>query len=80
MYQELFMILLHTYYKLLEKPFRSSTSRFAKLLKNLELLIIDEVSMVRAPMLDAISQSLQMYKISNTNTEILRICGTSAVL
>ena len=43
---------------------RSKDPRFAKLLKNLELLIIDEVSMVRAPMLDAISQSLQMYKNS----------------
>ena len=43
---------------------RSKAPRFAKLLKNLELLIVDEVSMVRAPMLDAISQSLQMYKNS----------------
>ena len=33
---------------------KSKDPRFAKLLKNLELLIIDEVSMVRAPMLDAI--------------------------
>ena len=44
---------------------KSKDPRFAKLLKNLELLIIDEVSMVRAPMLDAISQSLQMYKDSS---------------
>ena len=44
---------------------KSKDPRFAKLLKNLELLIIDEVSMVRAPMLDAISQSLQMYKNSS---------------
>ena len=43
---------------------KSKDPRFAKLLKNLELLIIDEVSMVRAPMLDAISQSLQIYKKS----------------
>tara|TARA_Y100001970_G_scaffold294213_1_gene448602 strand:- start:422 stop:1702 length:1281 start_codon:yes stop_codon:yes gene_type:complete len=43
---------------------RSKDPRFAKLLKNIELLIIDEISMVRAPMLDAISQSLQMYKNS----------------
>ena len=43
---------------------KSKDPRFAKLLKNLELLIIDEVSMVRAPMLDAISESLQIYKKS----------------
>jgi len=36
----------------------SNDPRFKKLLKKLELLIIDEISMVRAPMLDAISESL----------------------
>jgi len=34
---------------------KSKDPRFGKLLKNLELLIIDEISMVRAPMLDAVS-------------------------
>ena len=43
---------------------KSKDPRFNKLLKNLELLIIDEVSMVRAPMLDAISQSLQIHRNS----------------
>ena len=43
---------------------KSKDPRFVKLLKNLELLIIDEVSMVRAPMLDAISQSLQIHRNS----------------
>ena len=38
----------------------SKDPRFKKLLKNLELLIIDEISMVRAPMLDAISETLQI--------------------
>ena len=44
---------------------KSKDPRFGKLLKNLELLIIDEISMVRAPMLDAISQSLQIHLASN---------------
>ena len=43
---------------------KSKDPRFRKLLKNLELLIIDEISMVRAPMLDAISQSLQIHRNS----------------
>ena len=43
---------------------QSKDPRFGKLLRNLELLIIDEVSMVRAPMLDAISQSLQIHRNS----------------
>ena len=43
---------------------KSKDPRFAKLLRNLQLLIIDEVSMVRAPMLDAISQSLQIHRNS----------------
>ena len=43
---------------------KSKDPRFNKLLRNLELLIIDEVSMVRAPMLDAISQSLQIHRNS----------------
>ena len=43
---------------------KSKDPRFSKLLRNLELLIIDEVSMVRAPMLDAISQSLQIHRKS----------------
>jgi len=33
--------------------------------KNLELLIIDEISMVRAPMLDAISETLQIHRSSS---------------
>ena len=41
---------------------KSKDPRFGKLLKNLELLIIDEISMVRAPMLDAISNSLQIHR------------------
>ena len=41
---------------------KSKDPRFGKLLRNLELLIIDEISMVRAPMLDAISQSLQVHR------------------
>ena len=44
---------------------KSKDPRFGKLLKNLELLIIDEISMVRAPMLDAISQSLQIHRNSS---------------
>ena len=43
---------------------KSKDPRFGKLLKNLELLIIDEISMVRAPMLDAISNSLQIHRNS----------------
>ncbi len=43
---------------------KSKDPRFGKLLRKLELLIIDEVSMVRAPMLDAISQSLQIHRNS----------------
>ena len=39
----------------------SKDPRFKKLLKNLELLIIDEISMVRAPMLDAISETLKIH-------------------
>jgi len=38
--------------------------RFKKLLKKLELLIIDEISMVRAPMLDAISETLKLHRNS----------------
>jgi len=44
---------------------KSEDPAFRKLLKNLELLVIDEISMVRAPMLDAISQSLQIHRKSN---------------
>jgi hypothetical protein len=43
----------------------SKAPRFKKLLKNLELLIIDEISMVRAPMLDAISETLQIHRNSS---------------
>jgi len=43
----------------------SNDPRFKKLLKNLELLIIDEISMVRAPMLDAISDTLKLHRNSN---------------
>ncbi|MDA9068181.1 DEAD/DEAH box helicase [Gammaproteobacteria bacterium] len=43
----------------------SKDPRFKKLLKNLELLIIDEVSMVRAPMLDAISETLKIHRNSS---------------
>ena len=43
----------------------SNDPRFKKLLKNLELLIIDEISMVRAPMLDAISETLKLYRDSS---------------
>ena len=43
---------------------KSKDPRFSKLLKNLELLIIDEISMVRAPMLDAVSKSLQIHRKS----------------
>ena len=43
----------------------SKDPRFKKLLKNLELLIIDEISMVRAPMLDAISETLQVHRNSS---------------
>ncbi len=43
----------------------SKDPRFKKLLKNLELLIIDEISMVRAPMLDAISETLQIHRDSS---------------
>ena len=39
--------------------------RFKNLLNNLELLIIDEISMVRAPMLDAISETLQIHRNSS---------------
>ena len=42
----------------------SNYPRFKKLLKKLELLIIDEISMVRAPMLDAISETLKLYRNS----------------
>ena len=44
---------------------KSKDPRFSKLLKNLELLIIDEISMVRAPMLDAVSKSLQIHRKSS---------------
>ena len=40
----------------------SNDPRFKKLLKKLELLIIYEISMVRAPMLDAISETLKLYR------------------
>ena len=40
----------------------SNDPRFRKLLKKIELLIIDEISMVRAPMLDAISDSLKVHR------------------
>ena len=43
----------------------SKDPRFKKLLKNLKLLIIDEISMVRAPMLDAISETLQIHRNSS---------------
>ena len=43
---------------------KSKDPRFAKLLKNLDLLIVDEISMVRAPMLDAISETLQIHRNS----------------
>ena len=43
----------------------SKDPRFKKLLKNLELLIIDEISMVRAPMLDAVSETLQIHRNSS---------------
>ena len=43
----------------------SKDPRFKNLLKNLELLIIDEISMVRAPMLDAISETLQIHRNSS---------------
>ena len=43
----------------------SNDPRFKKLLKNLALLIIDEISMVRAPMLDAISDTLKLHRKSN---------------
>ena len=38
--------------------------KFRKLIKNLEILIIDEISMVKAPILDAISRSLQLHRKS----------------
>ena len=41
---------------------KSNDPRFNKLLKKLEILIIDEVSMVRAPMLDAISKTLKIHR------------------
>lgn len=44
---------------------KSNDPRFNKLLKKLEVLIIDEVSMVRAPMLDAISHSLKIHRGSD---------------
>ncbi len=43
----------------------SNDPRFKKLLKKLELLIIDEISMVRAPMLDAISETLKVHRNSS---------------
>ena len=43
----------------------SNDPRFKKLLRNLELLIIDEISMVRAPMLDAISETLKLHRDSS---------------
>ncbi|MGB1067912.1 MAG: ATP-dependent DNA helicase [Gammaproteobacteria bacterium] len=43
----------------------SNDPRFKKLLKKLELLIIDEISMVRAPMLDAISETLKLHRNSS---------------
>jgi|TARA_B110000003_G_scaffold8996_1_gene9287 hypothetical protein len=43
----------------------SKDPRFKKLLKKLELLIIDEISMVRAPMLDAISETLKVHRNSS---------------
>ena len=43
----------------------SKDPRFKKLLKKLELLIIDEISMVRAPMLDAISETLKIHRNSS---------------
>ena len=43
----------------------SNDPRFKKLLKNLELLIIDEISMVRSPMLDAISETLKLHRDSS---------------
>ena len=43
----------------------SNDPRFKKLLKKLELLIIDEISMVRAPMLDAISETLKLHRDSS---------------
>jgi ATP-dependent exoDNAse (exonuclease V) alpha subunit len=43
----------------------SKDPKFKKLLKNIDLLIIDEISMVRAPMLDAISQTLKLYRQSS---------------
>ena len=43
----------------------SNDPRFKKLLKNLELLIINEISMVRAPMLDAISETLKLHRDSS---------------
>ncbi|MDC1241996.1 DEAD/DEAH box helicase [Gammaproteobacteria bacterium] len=43
----------------------SNDPRFKKLLKKLELLIIDEISMVRTPMLDAISETLKLYRNSD---------------
>lgn len=44
---------------------KSKDPRFKSLLKNLELLIIDEISMVRAPMLDAISDTLKIHRQSS---------------
>jgi hypothetical protein len=43
----------------------SKDPRFKKLLKKLELLIIAEISMVRAPMLDAISETLKVHRNSS---------------
>ena len=40
----------------------SKDPRFKKLLKNLELLIIDEISMVRADVFDAIDYSLRVHR------------------
>ena len=43
----------------------SKDPRFKALLKNLELLVIDEISMVKAPMLDAISDTLKVHRGSS---------------
>ena len=43
----------------------SKDPRFKSLLKNLDLLIIDEISMVKAPMLDAISDTLKVHRNSS---------------
>ena len=43
----------------------SKDPRFKKFLQNLELLIIDEISIVRSPMLDAIAETLQIHRNSS---------------